>query len=157
LSLELRNSLDELKADKLAKTFRKILLLYPYQLSLPYERFYQVILYYFLKIFNFKIDSEVSVAEGDIDFQITFPNNRIFVIELKYEKDGTEDNEENKTKKKKVLKPEEIQKLLTGALKRVKDQIKAKNYDAGFIIQGKTVHKVAVGIVGRTEVAVEIY
>jgi hypothetical protein len=132
-------------------------------LHIPLEYYYHTIFHCILKAFSIKVKSEVSESGGILDLKVTFPGNRIFVIEFKYKKidetekiDKIEEEKPKEIKGKKVSKAS-IQKLLTEAIKEAKEQIESRGYDEKYISEGKEVHKVAIAIVGRTEVAVEIY
>jgi hypothetical protein len=105
-----------------------------------------------LKALHFKVTSEVSEAEGMFDFLIHVPPGTVFIAEFKYEKLAIEPGEKNDEKN-------EIKRrnLLIKALNDAKAQIKCRRYEARFSDEYPVVKKLAVGIVGKTDVVAEIY
>jgi hypothetical protein len=156
LTSYIKKAFETLDASKLAKGFRQILQWIPWQIHVPLEHYYHSIIYAVLKSFNFKVSSEVSEAEGIFDLLVTMPGNRAFVAEFKYEKfkDGKEQDVYMEALKTEA---DEVKNLLTKALTRAKNQIEDKNYAERYINEYKEAHKVLVGVVGRTEVTMEIY
>jgi hypothetical protein len=160
LTAEIRSAFEGCDQARLADGFRKLLLWLPHQLHVPLEHYYHSVLFSTLKALNFKVESEVSESEGDLDLKVELPGNEVFIIEFKYGKpelnfDQTEPKPSQQEKEK--LTAETRQKTLSTLVKKARDQIEARRYADRFVSEGKNVHKVAVGIVGRTDVAVEIY
>ncbi|MDR3204834.1 MAG: PD-(D/E)XK nuclease domain-containing protein, partial [Deltaproteobacteria bacterium] len=95
--------------------------------------------------------SEVTESEGVIDFLITTRKDTVFVCEFKYEKLEPKETETI------VALEARKQALLLKAINKAKEQIEFKRYADRYKSEYRVVKLVAVGIVGRTDVVLEIY
>jgi hypothetical protein len=155
LTNEIKLALEHLDATKLAEAFKSILLGIPYRIHVSHEHYYHSIFLASLKCLNYKVDSEVSEANGIMDLRLDLPGNRVFVIEFKYKK-FKNDADDKTYNEALVNEADEVKKLLKETINLGFFQIENKGYAEKYLYEGKEVHKVAVGIVGRTEVAVQI-
>jgi hypothetical protein len=94
------------------------------------------------------VTTEDSTSEGTFDFLIKTKPGTVFVGEFKHEKFEKEPDETNEAARKK---------LLAKALERAKEQMENRRYAAEFEDKHKTVKRLAVGFVGNSDVAAEIY
>ncbi|MDR1165313.1 MAG: ATP-binding protein [Deltaproteobacteria bacterium] len=142
-------ALNNFDSINLAEAFSGFLKWVPHQLHLKVERFYHAIIFVGLRSLGFNVTPEVSGSGGDADLLIIIKQPQVaFVCEFKYEQFVEIENRDTE----KALKN-----LLAKGIKRAKKQIKDKGYADGYGTEYKIVKKVAVSIVGKTNVAVEIY
>jgi hypothetical protein len=144
----IRQAFDKLDAPALARAFEIVLQWIPHQLHVPLEHYYHTVLFTIMKAYNFNVESEVSEAKGDLDLRLIFPDKRVFIVEFKHEKVDSEDIRTGNYDK---------EKLFANAIVRARKQIETQGYAKKYINEGLRVSKVPVGIVGRTDVAVEFY
>jgi hypothetical protein len=141
-------ALENFDSLSLSLSFKDILSWNSYQELIASEGQYHALIYSVLKALRFNVLTQPSSSEGVFDILITLGKRVAFICEFKYE----------------VLHPKpkmDIEKktheLLKKALKRAKQQISDKKYDAGYYQEYQVVKKLAVGFVGHTNVIVEIY
>jgi hypothetical protein len=97
---------------------------------------------------SLKLDTEVLTARGRYDFDIKLGADTIFICELKSERLAKREGESRGAA---------VERLKAAGIKKAKDQIESRGYAVKARSEFKTVKRVAVAIVDRTEVAVEIY
>jgi hypothetical protein len=148
LTARIREALETFDSKALGEAFSRILKWITVQEQPALEGFYHIIIYSVLKALHFKVKSEESEAEGIFDLLIYLPKRAVFVAEFKYEKFKSEPNAENEAKRLE---------LLAEALNLAKAQIEYRRYDARFRDEYPVVKRLAVAIVGKTDVAAEIY
>jgi hypothetical protein len=148
LAGKIRLALENFDSTALGQAFSQILSWIPHQLQQSLERYNHAVLYAVLKSLHFRVASEVSGPEGTFDIQITMPKGIVFIGEFKYEKLGSEP--EDRTDEKRRI-------LLTQALLQAKKQIEFRKYDKVFLDEHPVVKRLAVGIVGKSDVLAEIY
>ncbi|MDR0620935.1 MAG: PD-(D/E)XK nuclease domain-containing protein, partial [Deltaproteobacteria bacterium] len=91
-------------------------------------------------------------SEGVADFMISLGKKVAFVFEFKYKPLDADP----KTKTVERLEAER-QKLLSDGMDEAKNQMAFRRYVDKYAQEYETVKKVAVAIVGKTDVAIEIY
>jgi hypothetical protein len=156
LAYNLKEAFETVDISKLTAGFKEILQWVPWQIHEPLEHFYHAVIFSVLKSLHFKVESEVSTSDGTLDLLVVLPGGQAFIVEFKYEKFMVGAKKEPYDKALKT-KDAEVKKLLTKALKRARKQMEEKGYAEKFKKEYLKTHKVLVGVVGRTEVAVEIY
>jgi hypothetical protein len=118
---------------------------------------------------HYKVESEINTSEGRIDMFLEFSKSKFYIFEFKYEQFITEQDKNNllnmnnddivKIRSKKLILSDEekIAKLMKRAITDAKRQMEKRGYADRFRREYKIVHQVAVGIVGRSKVGVEIF
>jgi hypothetical protein len=148
LRARIKAALENFDSEALGAAFSQILRWVPYQEQPALEGYHHAILLVALKSLQFGVFPEVSESEGRFDILIHGWDGTVFITEFKYEKFTPEPNQGNEAKRRKLMKT---------ALKRAKDQIKFRRYDASYQDEYPLVKKLAVGIVGKADVLLEIY
>jgi hypothetical protein len=104
------------------------------------EHLYHSIFFAVMQVLDFKMSSEVAVSLGRIDGILEMPG-KVYIIEMKYHKGGKRDSaEKRKTRQNN---------LMTQAL----EQIESRGYADKYSGSGLQVYKVAIAVVGRSDVA----
>jgi hypothetical protein len=163
LGLTLRRALGEVDPATLATCFMEILNWIPYAIHLPLENYYHSLILAVLKALSFKVRSEDMTAEGRMDMRLELSQDKLYIFEFKLKKIETEqvsdsadtqmeDSKSKKTSSKGKTKAE----LMADALKEARDQLIDKGYAQRDEREYAQVHKVAVGIVGRSQVCAEL-
>ncbi|MDR1310112.1 MAG: ATP-binding protein [Deltaproteobacteria bacterium] len=158
LAKDINQALHNVDNMLLTKCFTTILDWFPYEIHVPLEYYYHSIIHCVLKVLKYKIESDVSQSGGRIDMVLEYSSKCVFVMEFKFESlvhKKTVANADGTEEVKTITVSPEV--LLPKLLKDAKNQIEAKNYSRKYENEFETVHKVAVGIAGRTNIAVEIY
>jgi hypothetical protein len=96
---------------------------------------------------------QLNESEGVMDFMVTLGKKAAFIFEFKYEKF---DSDPKSDRTQEEMDADRLG-LLSKALERAKRQIAFRKYDEKYQYEYGTVKKVAVAIVGKTDVAIEIY
>ncbi|MDR1109231.1 MAG: PD-(D/E)XK nuclease domain-containing protein, partial [Deltaproteobacteria bacterium] len=147
--------LDALDSAGLAGTLTEILREIPYDIHEPLEHHYQSVIYSFLKAWGFRLLAEERHGEVRVDLTLEFSDRRVFLFELKHEKlSNPKDPTDQKAMDKFMA---ERERLKAKALGAAKAQMENRGYADKYGNKPVTVHKVALGLVGRTAVGVEIY
>jgi hypothetical protein len=134
----------------LAASFQEILLWNSYRELKASEGQYHGLIFSVLNALGFSVMTEQVTPEGVFDILLTLGQRVAFVFELKYEKFTPALGQGEEDAKK-------IEEKLKAAIKKAKDQIQRRNYDAKYNPKYAVVKKVAVAFVGKAHVAVEIY
>jgi hypothetical protein len=148
-------SLDALDAAGLAVTLTEILREIPHEIHEPLEHYYQSVIYSFLKAWGFRVLAEERRGEGRVDLTLVFSDSRVFLFELKHEKLSNPKDPTNQKAMDKFM--AERESLKAKALGAAKAQMENRGYTDKYGNKPVTVHKVALGLVGRTAACVEIY
>ncbi|MDR1165932.1 MAG: PD-(D/E)XK nuclease domain-containing protein [Deltaproteobacteria bacterium] len=135
-------------ADQLSDAFTRILSWLTYFEQSEREGFHHAIIFAVLKSMSFKVTSQVVSPEGVIDFLIKTPKNTSFVGEFKYEKLEKDPKDDIETRRR-----DKLQK----AIALGEAQIAKRRYYKGLFTKGATVKCLAVGIVGKNDVAAKIF
>jgi hypothetical protein len=101
-----------------------------------------------LRALHFRIESEVSEAEGTFDIRIFMQNGTVYVGEIKHEefRKGTDRSNVDARASLAAL-----------ARDKAEKQIEDRKYYARYLSEYKEVKRLAVGIGGGTDVSVKIY
>ncbi|MDR1166149.1 MAG: AAA family ATPase [Deltaproteobacteria bacterium] len=148
LKEQIANALMNFDANQLADAFTRILSWLTYFEQPEREGFHHAIIFAVLKCLSFSVTSQVVSPEGVIDFLIKAPRNTNFVGEFKYEKLENEPEDDIETRRREKLKK---------AIALGEEQIAKRRYYKGLFAKGATVKCLAVGIVGRNDVAAKIF
>ncbi|MDR1165396.1 MAG: AAA family ATPase [Deltaproteobacteria bacterium] len=148
LKEQIANALMNFDSNQLAQAFTRILSWITYFEQPEREGSHHAVIFAVLKCLSFQITSQIVSTEGVIDFLIEMPQNTLFVGEFKYEKLEKEPKDNIETRKR-----DKLQK----AIALGEAQIAARRYYKGLLAKGATVKCLAVGIVGRNDVAVKIF
>ncbi|MDR1164343.1 MAG: AAA family ATPase [Deltaproteobacteria bacterium] len=148
LRKQITDALMNFDANQLANAFTRILSWLTYFEQPEREEFHHAALFAVLKSLSFNVTTHTVSPEGIIDFLIKMPRNINFVGELKYEilEKPPEDDIETRRRDK-----------LQKAIALGEAQIATRRYYKGLFVKGATVKCLAVGIVGRNDVAVKIF
>lgn len=148
LSSGIRTALERCDAAGLADGFSQILGWVTHQQHPALEGVKHAVIYSVLKSLHFNVKSEVSEADGTFDMEIFMGRGSVYVCEFKQEK----------FKKKRGESDEDaVGRLLALAREKARSQIIRKKYDKRLLKEFKTVKRIAVGIVGNTNVGAEIF
>ncbi|MDR1608532.1 MAG: PD-(D/E)XK nuclease domain-containing protein, partial [Deltaproteobacteria bacterium] len=134
----------------LAASFREILLWNSHRELKASEGQYHGLIFSVLKTLGFSVMTQPVTAKGVFDILLTLGQRVAFVFELKYESFSAALGQGEEDAKK-------IEEMLKAAIKKAKDQIQRRDYDAKYGPEYGVVKKVAVAFVGKARVAVEIY
>jgi hypothetical protein len=148
----IRKALESFDATGLATCFRDILLWNTHVELRAMEENYLGLLASVLKALHFSVIFQSVESEGVADLLITLGKMMAFVFEFKY---NPLDADQKKMTEEQLR--VERQKLLNDGINTAKNQIAFRRYSAKYTREYETVKKVAVSIVGKTDVAVEIY
>ncbi|MDR0355890.1 MAG: ATP-binding protein, partial [Deltaproteobacteria bacterium] len=148
LAAKIRAALGSFDSVALGAAFSQILKWISHQEQPALEGFHHALLFAVLKALHFKVVSEVSESEGRFDLLLLSTPGTAFIGEFKYEKFAPKPGEDNEPKR---------QELLATALDRAKKQIEYRRYDGRYRDEHPVVKRLAVGIVGKSDVLVEIY
>jgi hypothetical protein len=172
LRAEISGALLNCDSKSLEKAFQEIFTWVPRQLLLSFEKNYHGLLFVALKTMGFDVAAEVPEQKGDLDLLIIVKwPPMAFIIELKHHKlekereDGDGKNKVSgkgavgrKTSKTAAAKIAATKKkLLERGLILAKTQIEEKHYADRYLYDFPTIKKVAASIVGKGDIAVEIY
>jgi hypothetical protein len=147
--------LDALDSSGLAGTLTEILREIPYEIHEPLEHYYQSVIYSFLKAWGFRVLAEERHGGGRVDLTLVFSDSRVFLFELKHEKLPNPKDPTNQKAMDKFM--AERERLKAKALEAAKAQMENRGYADKYGNKPVIVHKVALGLVGRTAACVEIY
>jgi hypothetical protein len=145
---QITNALMTFDSNKLAESFTRILSWITYFEQPEREGFHHAVIFAVLKCLSFRVTSQIVSPEGVIDFLIKMPRNTNFIGEFKYEKLDKEPKKNIETRRR-----DKLQKAIALA----ETQITERRYYKGLFAKGATVKCLAVGIVGRNDVAAKIY
>jgi hypothetical protein len=148
LTATIKAALKHFDSDALGAAFSQILRWVPYQEQPALEGYHHALLLVALKSLHFDVSTEVSESEGRFDILIPGRAGTVFIGEFKYEKFTPEPNKDNEAERRK---------LMERALNRAKEQIEFRRYDARYRDEYPVVKRLAVGIVGKSDVLLEIY
>jgi hypothetical protein len=175
LSTNFQTALQRADAKGLEDCFQTVMEWIAHPIALPYEAFYHAIFFCILKTLQYKVETEINTSEGRLDMFVEFSQDKFYIFEFKYEPFVTEDERKDleemakankeikvpkRAKKRKMTKAEEekeIVKLMNRSITSAKDQMEQKSYAAKYLREYKEVHQVAVGLVGRSKVSVDIF
>jgi hypothetical protein len=148
LTGKIRDALNGYDSKALAEGFSQILKWIPHQQQKGGESVRHAVIATALRALHFRIESEVSEAEGTFDIRILMPNGTVCVGEIKHEEFGKETD-----------RSADDARAGLAALKRDKEekQIEDRKRYARYLLECKEVKRLAVGIGGRTDVSVKIY
>ena len=134
---EIRKALSNGDLQSLLDMLKSLFASIPYQLHVSKEAYYHSIFFSVMKVLGFKINAEVSVANGRIDAELEL-DNKVYVFEFKYCGCPPEADEEEKRK------------ISAEALKQGMKQITDRGYANKY--SGKTVYQAAFAFLGRDNV-----
>jgi hypothetical protein len=147
------NALENHDSGELSDCFHQILTWTSHVEHRAVEGNYLGLLGSVLKAMHFTALFQLNESEGVMDFMVTLGKKAAFIFEFKYEKF---DSDPKSDRTQEEMDADRLG-LLSRALERAKRQIAFRKYDEKYQYEYGTVKKVAVAIVGKTDVAVEIY
>jgi hypothetical protein len=148
-------SLDALDAAGLAGTLTEILREIPHEIHEPLEHYYQSVIHSFLKAWGFRVLAEERRGEGRVGLTLVFSDSRVFLFELKHEKlSDPKDPTDQKAMDRFMAARERLKAKALGAAKA---QMGNRGHADKHGDRPVTVHRVALGLVGRTAACAEIY
>jgi hypothetical protein len=130
--------------EKLAEILQGLFASIPYYLHINAEAYYHSIFYSVMKFLGFAMDAETATSEGRIDGVIKIAG-KVYIMEMKY--DNGEKSKDDETKRKA---------LQDRMLKKALAQIEARGYADKYSGTDLQVYKVAIAVVGRSDVACRV-
>ena len=115
----------------------------PYNLHVDLEAYYHSLFYTFMSVLGFDMAVEVSVSKGRVDAVLEL-DDKVYVIELKYEKCPPEASMDTKRK------------LFEKTLNEAMEQINSKGYGAKYQGSGKAVYQAAFAFLGRGDIEMRV-
>jgi len=140
---EIKAALESGDMQKMLEILRGLFASIPYELHVSREAYYHSIFYAAMTLLGFDMDAEVSASGGRVDAVLEL-DNKVYILEFKYEKCPQDTNEDDKKKL--------FEAALTVAMKQIND----KGYSDKYRGSGKTVYKVAFVFIGRDEIDVKV-
>jgi hypothetical protein len=144
LTLKIKLALDTFDSVALGEAFSQILRWIPVKEEPALETLHYASIFAVLKALHFTVTADVDESKGIFDLWIRMQSDTLFVVAFKYEQFGSEPDLSNEDKR---------QELMDKALGRAKNQL-LRRYDAWFRAMNPMAKKLAVGIVGKSDVVV---
>lgn len=144
----IRKALADYDSTLLASALSQILTWVSYQEQPKTEKYHHAIIAIALKAMNFNFTSEISSPEAIFDFKLEFPPDTIIVGEFKYAKLNAAPVKTIEQRRQRQLK---------NTVKLAESQIINRRYAKIYFGKDTKVKCLAIGIVGRTDVAVKFF
>ena len=137
--MEINEALESGDLRKMLDILRGLFASIPYELHVEKEAYYHSVFYAIMTLLGFDMEVEVSVSRGRVDAVLEL-EDKVYVMEFKYEKCPRDANEEMKRK------------LFNAALNNAMIQINNKRYGDRYIGSGKKLYKAAFAFLGRDDI-----
>jgi len=137
--LQISAALESGDLQKMLDILRGLFASIPYQLHVKEEAYYHSIFYAVMTLLGFDMDVEVSTSRGRVDAILEL-NDKVYVMEFKYEKCPPETSDDEKKK------------LFATTLDDAMKQITDRGYCDRYKGSGKAIYKVVFAFLGRDEI-----